>query len=90
MLHWFVPGKNWLIFSGYFDLLPQHFLLPGYKPYKHANEVYDELIDSIYNMNPDAKSKLLKQMATVLGEIATETNAQSNQRVEATPISEDE
>ena len=67
-------------------MLPQHCLLPYLAPKKHANEVYDELIDSIHNMNPDAKFKLLKQMAPVLSKIATETHAQLNQRVEATPI----
>ena len=58
VLHWFLPETNGLRFSGLFDFLPQHFLLPGFISYKHTNEVYYELIDSIHNMNPDAKSKI--------------------------------
>ena len=84
VLHCFLLEENGLRFSGVFDFLLQHFLLPGFTPYKHTNEVYYYLIDSIHNMNPDAKSKLLKKMATVLVE---ETHAQSNKRVEGMHIS---
>ena len=46
--------------SGSFDLLPQHRFITEFAPDQHENEVYDEIIDSIYNMNPDAKSNLIK------------------------------
>ena len=41
-------------------------------------------------MNPVVKSKLLKQMTTILGKFATEKHTQYNHKVEATPISEGE
>ena len=67
VLWWLFPEKNGLIFSGSFDLLPQLCLFPEFTPEKHANELYDELVDSIHKINPDEKSKLLKKMETFLG-----------------------
>ena len=67
MLQWFIPETNGLIFSGSFDLLPHHCLLPEFTPEQHANEVYDELVYSIHNMKPDAKANLLNNMVTVIG-----------------------
>ena len=89
-MQWFISQTHGIRISGLFDLLPQHYLLPEFTPDQHAHEVCDELIDSIQEMNPRSKSKLLNKMATTLSNIITNTHAPSNQRVDTTPTSEGE
>ena len=70
-----------------FDLFPQHCSLPEFTPPEHAAEVCTELVESIGKLNKKDKKQILKQMATALKKLATNTNGPI-QRVNRAPTLE--
>ena len=68
-----------------FDLFPQHCLLPQFTPDQHAEEVHNELFESVQVMSKPAKKKLLQTMRKALDILATE---EPIQRVEPLQRSE--
>ena len=49
-----------------FDLFPQHCSLPKFSPGQHATEVFNELKESIQQLNAPNKQKILDKLATTL------------------------
>ena len=45
-------------------------MLPEFTPTEHATEVYDELVDSIKNIQSKPRQKLLQKLAAALQNIA--------------------
>ena len=76
--------------SGSFDLFPQHCLLPKFSPEQHANEVHDELYESIHSLSRPAKSNILKKISKYLCTLATIKLDPPLQRVDISPTSEGE
>ena len=90
----YCPATKAYRISGSYDLFPQHCMLPEFTPDEHANEVYDELLESIGAMHKKGKSTLLSKMARALRKIATNatpTNSEGEaiiQRVDMPTTSE--
>ena len=41
-------------------------MLPEFSPNQHTTEVYDELVESITKLKPNAKQQMLKKLVTAL------------------------
>ena len=67
----YVPETRLYRTSGYFDLLPQHCILPTFSPEQHAEEVHKELQEAVQKLPNKERRKLIKTMATSLAELAT-------------------
>eukprot|EP00984_Skeletonema_dohrnii_P002769 scaffold955_cov79-Skeletonema_dohrnii-CCMP3373.AAC.11 len=81
----YVPATRSYRTSGSFDLFPQHCLLPTLNNEQHAEEVYDEFIESVPRMKKPAKKRLLQKMQKALRQLSNTVKVNPIERVE-TPI----
>ena len=66
-----IPETRVYRISGSFDLFLQHCMLPEFTQEQHADQVHQELVESISVLNDGNKKCFLARMATSLDNIAT-------------------
>ena len=60
--NFYVPKTKSYRISASFDLFPQHCMLPEFTPDQHANEVHNELVESVEAMTTPGRRKLIKRL----------------------------